>query len=219
MSPPVRLYLLFCLFILTSCGNNSNFSSSGANEKTPAEDDAASSSKDEDKSSESKADDRLKADADPSTKIAFDPAMNAGSDTSTSSSISTAPPEDAVTKGSFTAWAEPKNPMPGQPYWILIEVRLPPDVKSYAAADISGRLLGTDGYSRGVGRDSKGPTDGLPLPLGVDASLIPTDKFDFNGTSAKLGIWVPGAAELVRDTINIRSDLLNETQSIAIVFQ
>jgi hypothetical protein len=128
-------------------------------------------------------------------------------------------PESAVTKGSFTAWAEPARPAPRQAYWIHVEVRLPAATTDYPQADLAGRLVGTDGYSRGVGRDSKGALDGAFVPPWVDVGPIPQDQFQFNGQTAKISIWVPGAERLVRDTISISSDRLEESQSLEIVFQ
>lgn len=128
-------------------------------------------------------------------------------------------PETAVTKGSFTAWADPARPAPRQAYWIHVEVRLPAATTDYPQADLAGRLVGTDGYTRGVGRDSKGALDGVVVPPWVNIGPVPQDKFQFNGQTAKISVWVPGAERLVRDTISISSDLLKESQSLEIVFQ
>lgn len=126
-------------------------------------------------------------------------------------------PDTAITKGSFTAWAEPPNPKPLQSYWIHVEVTLPSNVANYTATDLSGRLVGSDGYTRGVGRDSRGATEGIPdwQKVGVDLA----DKFQLSPGIATISIFVPGAAELVRDTIQIHSDLLRENQSLEIVFK
>lgn len=128
-------------------------------------------------------------------------------------------PENAVTRGSFTAWADPARPAPRQAYWIYIEVKLPSNVGGYQVNDLSGRLVGTDGYTRGVGRDSRGALDGAFIPPWANLGTIPQDQFQVNAQTARIAVWVPGAEELVRDTVSIRSDLLNENQSLEIVFQ
>ena len=200
-------------FLIVSCGNDSNFSGHG--DKTASETSNQTSKNDSPTPKQDDKDSKASADA------TSEGTPEGGTTTSAPNpdSMSPAMPDNAITKGSFTAWADPKAPTPGQPYWIFIELKLPSDVTTYLATDISGRLTGSDGYSRGVGRDSKGPTDGLPLPAGINPSAIPQDKFEFFGSIAKIGIWVPGAAELVHDIITIRSDLLKESQTIAITFK
>lgn len=188
---PVFAVFFSCL----SCSNQSGFQGGAARSKQPLE--PAQS-----------------AEEDPDAKLPATPASIPA--------IEPAPvmPENAVTKGSFTAWAEPPRPSPHQAYWIFIEVRLPTTATSYQLNDLSGRLVGTDGYTRGVGRDSRGALDGAAAPppwSGVGA--IPQDQFQVNGRTARIAVWVPGAEELVRDTVNIRSDVLNENQSLEIVFQ
>jgi hypothetical protein len=123
--------------------------------------------------------------------------------------------DGAVTKGSFTAWAVPAKPKPGESYWIHIEVQLPSDVQNYTQNDLSGFVIGTDMYERGIGRDSQGAGGFGGPSLGQDHP----DQFQFLGTKATVAVWVPGAQYLVRDTVKIRSDLLQEEQSIEIVFQ
>ena len=134
-------------------------------------------------------------------------------------SQSASAPKNAVHRGSSTAWADPARPAPRQAYWIYIEVRLPPNAGRYEVQDLSGRLIGTDGYTRGVGRDSRGALDGAVVPNSSSFGNITQDHFRVNGQTARIAVWVPGAEELVRDTVNIRSELLNESQALEIVFQ
>lgn len=52
--------------------------------------------------------------------------------------------DQAVTKGSFTAWAVPPNPRPRESYWINIEVKLPTNTQNYLQTDLAGTVVGTD---------------------------------------------------------------------------
>jgi len=44
-------------------------------------------------------------------------------------------------------------------------------------------------------------------------------QFYHYGSTAKLSMKVPGAEYLVKDTINVRSKFLNESQTITIMFK
>ena len=46
----------------------------------------------------------------------------------------------AVTKGSFTAFTIPAQPKPRESYKIVIEVRLPENVRKYRVSDLSGEV-------------------------------------------------------------------------------
>jgi hypothetical protein len=116
-------------------------------------------------------------------------------------------PSKRIVKGSFTAWTEPQSPAPRQSYIIVIEVKLPSNVKNYKNEDLSGSIDGTDGFRRTV--------DGLDK---LDISPNFKKRFESYGTTAKLFIPVPGAEYLVRDRIYINSALLKESQTIEIVF-
>jgi hypothetical protein len=108
-------------------------------------------------------------------------------------------PKYAVTKGSFSAWTDPKDPVPGISYEIVIQFRLPSNVKTYRGSDLSGMVIGTDGYKQVI-RFNRG------------------QSFDVKDGSVQVRIRVPGAAQLVRDTIRIESKLLREKQMIEIEF-
>jgi hypothetical protein len=108
-------------------------------------------------------------------------------------------PESAITKGSFTVWTEPEDPKPRVPYDIIIQVKLPPNVKQYRLSDLSGYVEGTDGYRKQIkytSKDRKGVKDGV----------------------VQFSIRIPGGAQLVRDVIEIRSKILDEQQRIEIEF-
>lgn len=125
----------------------------------------------------------------------------------------------AVTKGSFTAWTEPKNPVEGQPYKIIIEIRIPKDVVRYRSSDLSGFVLGTDGWKQKLPIDTRlapGGTassrNGKTFVLRRNAYLPVVDR------KVQLIVGVLGAERLVRDTITVKSRLLNEQQKIELVF-
>ena len=104
-----------------------------------------------------------------------------------------------IRKGSFAAWTVPEDPEPNQDYVIVIQVQLPQGVKSYSPADLAGEVHGTDRYFQSIPGKAKGP---LPVKDG----------------QTQLVIKVPGAAQLVKDTIVIRSRLLREKQTLEIEF-
>lgn len=108
-------------------------------------------------------------------------------------------PKYAVTKGSFSAWTEPRDPVPGISYEIVIQFRLPSNVTVYRGSDLTGKVIGTDGYEQII-RFNRGQT------------------FNVQDGSVQVRIRVPGAAQLVRDTIRIESKLLREKQKIEIEF-
>jgi hypothetical protein len=106
---------------------------------------------------------------------------------------------NVVIKGSFTAWTIPEDPLPGQSYLIIVQVKLPKKVRRYRRRDLSGLVVGTDGYRQ-------------PIP-GIRRGYLPMKDHQ-----AQLVIQVPGAARLVEDTINVRSKMLKEKQTLKIVF-
>ncbi len=108
-------------------------------------------------------------------------------------------PKYAVTKGSYSVWTDPKDPEPGISYQIVIQFRLPRTVETYRGSDLSGMVIGTDGYKQAI-RFSR------------------TESFPVHDGSVQVRIRVPGADRLVRDTIRIESKLLREKQVIEIEF-
>ncbi len=111
-------------------------------------------------------------------------------------------PSYAVTKGSFSAWTEPKDPEPLKAYIIRIVVHLPGDWEKpakFRMKDISGMVIGTDGYKQAI-------------------RFKPTQTVLVQDGAVQIDIPVPGARKLVRDTIRIESKLLKEKQVIQLVF-
>lgn len=108
-------------------------------------------------------------------------------------------PSYAVRKGSFAAWTEPRDPRPGFSYEIVIQFKLPPDVKTYRGSDLTGMVIGTDGYKQVI-------------------RFARTQQFEVRDGSVQLRVRVPGADQLVRDTIRVESRILREKQVLEIVF-
>ncbi len=110
-------------------------------------------------------------------------------------------PARVFTKGSFTVWTEPNDPKPGERYNIIVEIKLDKNVKRYPLRDLSGFVVGTDGYKQNFG----GPTE---------AGYV-----DVKNNRARLqATTVPGASQLVKDVITVKSKILEEKQEIEIIF-
>ena len=108
---------------------------------------------------------------------------------------------EAVTKGSFTAWTVPEDPQPGENYMIVIQIRLPEHVDRYPLRDLTGLVEGTDRYRQPIG-----------------GRFASNRRLPVIANSVQVTVMVPGAAQLVRDKIELRSRLLKEEQTLEIVF-
>ena len=105
------------------------------------------------------------------------------------------------------------SPRPGQDYHIVIQVRMPANRNSYNIADLSGKVIGTDGYVQVLPlqayfQDEQGRM--VRAKLGRQLPII-------DGV-VQIIIRVPGAEALVKDTIHVKSKLLRENQKLEIVF-
>jgi hypothetical protein len=109
------------------------------------------------------------------------------------------PGSKAISKGSFTVWTFPEDPSPGQSYWVIIQVKHKDKLVNYTRADLSGTVEGTDTYRTQIATHN-------PANLWV------------KGNIARLALFIPGGAKLVKDVIEIKSALLEEEQSISISF-
>jgi len=112
-------------------------------------------------------------------------------------------PEHAVSKGSFSAWTVPENPLPNRNYFIVIQVRLPESLAKngkYRARDLTGMVNGTDTFRKRI-------------------HFRTNDVFEVKNGVVQIEIVVPGGAEMVRDTIQIQSKMLKEKQMLQLVFQ
>lgn len=111
----------------------------------------------------------------------------------------------AVTKGSFTVWTEPLDPLPNQPYVIVIQFRVPEGLSSFPKSDLRIDVVGTDNFHLKLPDPRRGfkLIGELPVINGQTQLLIP----------------IPGAPSLVQDAIRIESrKILKEEQSLLIEF-
>lgn len=122
-----------------------------------------------------------------------------------------APGRNAVTKGSFTAWTDPSSPAEGQPYKIYVHVKLPPEKKrKYRVNDLTGRVDGTDDWTCPLGFYTGGRLGQFYFAAGYYGNFVPRSNL--------FVIEIPGAQELVEDTIRVRSKVLDEEQTLKLVF-
>ena len=125
----------------------------------------------------------------------------------------------AVTKGSFTAFTIPATPQPLKPYRIVIEVRLPGDVKKYRVSDLKGEVIGTDGYKQLLPYDRNAPSASrAPAANGKEVVIESSTSIDVINNRVQIIIVVPGARNLVKDRIKIRSRRLREDQELTLTF-
>ena|GEM_PF-1830928 len=125
----------------------------------------------------------------------------------------------AVTKGSFTAFTIPAHPQPMEAYSIVIEVRLPSDVKRFRVSDLNGEVRGSDGYTQKIPYDSRTPyAAGYPTPEKKIEILQASTTLDVVDNKIQIVVKIPGGARLVKDVIRIRSRKLNEEQELTLIF-
>jgi len=126
----------------------------------------------------------------------------------------------AVTKGSFTVWADPEVPRVNEAYKIIVEIRLPDSVKAYRINDLSGRVIGTDGYRQKIPYDSnsKGAVSYTDEDLKMEPIRSSSESIKVRDNKVQLVIKVQGAARLVKDVIQIRSRRLKENHELELVF-
>lgn len=124
----------------------------------------------------------------------------------------------AIRKGSFAAWTVPADPKPREDYLIIVRIKVPNGAKSYRLADISGEVTGTDGFSLKVPFDPRRP-DAIRTERG--GNIVPvklSDALRIVDGHAQIVISIPGAAALVKDTIQVKSRVLKEEQKLEIEF-
>jgi hypothetical protein len=108
-------------------------------------------------------------------------------------------PPHAVTSGRFSAWTEPASPKPGEPYRIIVLVRLPARVKRYYSTDLTGTVIGSDGYRKSI-RGSR--RQQLPL----------------TNHTARIVIPIVGSEHGKKDTIVVQSRMLRERRVLELVY-
>ncbi|MCA9210933.1 MAG: hypothetical protein KDA55_21390, partial [Planctomycetales bacterium] len=126
------------------------------------------------------------------------PADSRGADVAAEHAKVPTPPH-AVTSGNFTAWTEPPLPLPGQPYRIVIMVRLPLRVKEYPSDDLTGVVVGSDGYRK--------------IIRGSPYEMLPIDHH-----TARIEIPVVGSERGYKDTIMVQSKILRERRNLELTY-
>ena len=126
----------------------------------------------------------------------------------------------AVTKGSFTAFTIPANPKPREIYSIVIEIRLPDDVKEFRVSDLVGEVRGSDKYVQKIPYDKDSPyAAGYPVENAGIKVLDNSTILKVEKNRVQIIVKVPGAEKrLVKDVIKIRSRKLKEEQELTLVF-
>ncbi len=108
-------------------------------------------------------------------------------------------PRNAVSAGSFSVWTVPDNPDPGEPYKIIVQIRLPDGTQKYAVADLEGVVVGSDGYQKMIPGNVRGF---LPVQDG----------------HVRFEVHIVSADENVQDTVFVRSKVLREAQKLQLRF-
>ncbi len=108
-------------------------------------------------------------------------------------------PKNAVSAGSFSVWTEPENPDPGEPYKIIVQIRLPDGTERYSVTDLEGVVVGSDGYQKLIPGNLRGF---LPVHEG----------------QARFEIHIVSADKNVQDTVFVRSKVLREAQKLQLRF-
>jgi hypothetical protein len=113
-----------------------------------------------------------------------------------------------ITKGSFTVWADPADPRPGQRYELHLEVSVSDSVGAYHCRDLTGFVSGTDRFYLSIPDYCRGGNFFVgKRPAAIKGKSVYHYRFH-----------IPGAAASVRDTIEVQSKVLNEHQSIQVSF-
>ncbi|MCA9079612.1 MAG: hypothetical protein KDA58_03595 [Planctomycetaceae bacterium] len=134
-------------------------------------------------------------------------------------------PKNAVKAGSFTVFTLPKtrfgekavpgqSPRPNQDYFIVIQVAMPTNRTVYPLRDLSGVIIGTDGYRQKI------PQGAFVLNDQDQMTPAPqTRSIEVIDDHVQVFILVPGADRLVQDRIHVASRLLRESQDLEIQFE
>jgi hypothetical protein len=148
-----------------------------------------------------------------------------GSDSGRGGGVRLLEPKNAVRKGSFSAWTIPiaqrfgekpqagDSPRPGQSYFIVIQVQVPEGRRTYKVSDLSGKIVGTDGYQQLIPAQAFVQDKSGKVTRAQIGRLLPI----IDGV-VQILIQVPGADALVKDTVSVKSRSLNEQQTLELVF-
>lgn len=142
-------------------------------------------------------------------------------------------PRNAVRAGSYSVWAQPIKggrliggklvlgeagaaPKVSQDYFIVIRLKVPAGRSRVSISDLSGMVIGTDGYRQLIPDEAYFySTQGQLMRAGGSNRIVPI----IDGT-VEILIRVPGAdIPQVRDTITVHSKMLDERQELELVFE
>jgi hypothetical protein len=102
----------------------------------------------------------------------------------------------------------PESPKTGESYKIFIIVKLPPGGGvNYQKEDLSIEVIGSDGYKKY-----------FPSSINSEDAQF-QDEFKVGGDQAVVVMPIPGGATNVKDIISAKSSLLNENQTLSLVFK
>lgn len=135
-------------------------------------------------------------------------------------------PGNAVTKGRFAAWTVPIGkagepppkpgdaPRPYQPYFVVVQMRVPETYRTYPASDLMGSITGTDGYVL------KLPKRTYYYNLAGELKQVSTrSRIPVQDEMVQMLVRVPGASDAgVRDEIALESRRLDESETLSIEF-
>lgn len=125
----------------------------------------------------------------------------------------------AITKGNFSVWTVPEDPVPRKDYMIVIRIRLPKKTRLYRISDLSGKVVGSDAYQQYLPFDPNHSELTAKIERrGQTVKVQKGDRLRVINNHVQILIPVKGASNLVRDTIEVKSRMLNESQEIEIVF-
>lgn len=136
-------------------------------------------------------------------------------------------PKNAVRRGRFSAWTIPisqyrgdnpspgDSPRPGQHYHIVIQLELPESLRRYSVGDLTGSVVGTDGYRLQLPNRTYFFNDEGNLEQATARRRLPiVDR------KVQILVHVPGAKyAAVKDKIAVSSRRLVESQTIELVFK
>ena len=124
-----------------------------------------------------------------------------------------------VSRGSFSAWTVPEDPEPRKDYMIVIRIKLPETTKLYRISDLSGKVEGSDLCEQYLPFDPNRKDLAARSELGGQIiQLRSSSRLRVIKNHVQIMIPVKGGDNQIRDTIHIKSRMLNEDQKLEIVF-
>ncbi len=124
-----------------------------------------------------------------------------------------------VSRGSFSAWTVPEDPEPRKDYMIVIRIKLPEKTKLYRISDLSGKVEGSDFYEQYLPFDPNRKDLGARSELGGQiVKLRTSSRLRVIKNHVQIMIPVKGGDTQIRDTIHIKSRMLDEDQKLEIEF-